>query len=147
MPNLKKIFLATRTPESFDFLTGRFGESFSMTRDYREADLVILDLANPLDHLNWVSQSSTHFFAGPCCPPFLLAALGAPPDPDTLRTVKSVFPESGRVHRQREELEETLAWVDSVFPFYNLRNLRNAELDRMSSDMVVQHMKREDILR
>jgi hypothetical protein len=137
----KKVFLASRLPEKFDFLASRFGDSFALTQNHREADLIIVDLAHPLN-LSWVPESSTQLVAVDlCCPPLLLAALDGPEDPAVLSMVKSLFPESGPVYNKREDLEKTLAWVNSVFPLYNARNLRDAKIDRISTDMVLQRVR------
>jgi hypothetical protein len=144
MPNLRKIFIASGTPQKFAFLQNRFGDNFKITDDSSEADLIIVDLANPVLP-SWVPRSaSAQFFAGPCCPPFVLTALDGPEDQNILTTIRSVFPDMqiGQVYKQRQEVEETLAWLQSILPFSNVRNLQpGPAFERLKNDMILRHLR------
>jgi hypothetical protein len=137
----KKIYLASGAPQNFDFLTNRFGKSFAFTDDYNEADLLIVDLANPVKP-TWV-PSGTMFVAGPCPPPFLLTALHGPEDEGIFNTIKNVFSVIGPVHKKQEDLEDALAWIQSMFPLTNVRNLGDPRLAEESKALVLQRMKSE----
>jgi hypothetical protein len=143
MPNLpsrKKVFLASGTPEKFAFLEKRFGDAFKLTDDSSEADLIIVDLASPV--LSWVTEKAE--FVGSCCPPFVLTALDGPENQVTLTVIKDIFKGRaiGQVYKQPQEVEETLAWMQSIFPFFNKRNVpTNTELERSRTDMVLQGLR------
>lgn len=145
MPNLRKVFIASGTPESFGFLRNRFGDNFKLTDDAAEADLIIVDLAHPV-RPRWIGVGATaHFVAGPCWPPFVLTALDGPEDQRTLAAIQDVLPEEmviGPVHKKPEDLEATLAWLQSIFPISNVRNLPSRpDLERLKNDMILQRLR------
>jgi hypothetical protein len=144
MPNSRKVFLASGTPQKFAFLRNRLGD-FKITDDASEADLIIVDLASPV-RPRWIGAGAqAHFVAGPCWPPFVLTALDGPEDPRVLASIQDVLPEEtviGPVHRKPEDLEETLAWLQSIFPFSNVRNLPSSPVvERLKNDMILQRLR------
>jgi hypothetical protein len=83
------------------------------------------------------------FVAGPCPPPFLLTALHGPEDENIFSTIKNVFPVIGPVHKKQEDLEDALAWIQSLFPLYNVKNLRNPKLEDETTAFILQRLKSE----
>lgn len=138
MSSPRKIYVASGAPEKLAFL----GKRFTITNDPREADLIIVDVSQAIE-LAWV-RASGHFFAGPCCPPFILTAIGGKKDEVVLNEIKRIFPDLvlGDVYQDPEALEKTLAWMQSILPFQNVQNVTaDSSMDRLKVDFLLQKVR------
>ncbi|HEX4962860.1 MAG TPA: hypothetical protein VF173_18635 [Thermoanaerobaculia bacterium] len=140
----RKALIASDKPDNFAFL----GKRFTFTDDAAEADLIIVDLANPVPTRKWVGAGATaHFIAGPCWTPFVLTAFDGPEDQRALAAIQDILPKEmviGPVYRKSEDLEATLAWLQSIFPFSNVHNLPNYPvLERLKTGMILQYLREE----
>lgn len=116
MPNPSKIYLASCAPENFGFLATN--PSIQLITEPRDADLIIVDLANPVNPSKWVGDL-----------PFILAAVGGPEDPKTLSAIKFFFPSHRSIKKASEELEEIISIVHQ---------------SRVARDQMVMHKMREE---
>jgi len=120
MANLIKIYIASCSRQKFEFLENSLVEGFTFTDKANEADLIIVDLANPEEKPKWAKSC-----------PLILAAVDGPEDPEALKATRFFFPKFFPVQKGEEELkkelERALAYAQE---FLTLKN-----------DLLMQHLK------